>query len=123
MTPWPHPTEDGRLTSRRGITALRITPFTGFRRCAYTSLLEELDPVSHINLYDVFVLSAPVLWPHVYGISPPEELLKRMFDPVATTDDPKAGGLGISPAELMRTAKHTSFSEAQAPNGFVCSFG
>lgn len=98
-------------------------PFYGFSPRAYTSLLEELDPVSHINLYDVFVLSAPVLWPHVYGISPPEELLKRMFDPVATTDDPKAGGLGISPAELMRTAKHYSFSKAQAPNGFLCSFG
>jgi hypothetical protein len=98
-------------------------PFYAFSALAYTSLLEELDPVNHINLYDVFALSAPVLWPHVYGISPPDALLKRMFDPVARTDDPKAGGLAISPAELMRTAKHYSFSKAQAPNGFLCSFG
>ena len=83
-----------------------VHPFYNFPALAYTSLLQELDPVGHINLYDVFVLSAPPGYFEVHGTPPPDPLLKRMFDPVSKTNDPNAGGLGISPAELMRTAKH-----------------
>lgn len=82
-----------------------VHSFYAFPALAYTSLLEELDPVGHINLYDVFVLAAP-RGSDVHGTPPPDGLLKRMFDPVSKTDDPTVGGLGISPAELMRTAKH-----------------
>ena len=100
-----------------------IHPFYAFQTLAYTSLLEELDPVNHINLYDVFVLAAPQGGSDIHGTPPPDGLLKRMFDPVSKTDDPNAGGLGISPAELMRTAKHYQWNEAEDPLGVGCYFG
>jgi hypothetical protein len=86
-----------------------VRPFHGFPPLAYTSLLEELDPVLHINVYDVFVLAAPRGAFQYHGTPPPSELLKRMFDPVSKSNDPEAGGLGISPGELMRTAKHDNW--------------
>ena len=56
------------------------------------------------------------------GDPPPDGLLKRMFDPVSKTNDPNAGGLGISPAELMRTAKHYRWNEDGDPTDH-CGFG
>ena len=99
-----------------------VHPFYNFPALAYTSLLQELDPVGHINLYDVFVLSAPPGYFEVHGTPPPDPLLKRMFDPVSKTNDPNAGGLGISPAELMRTAKHYDWNPRLNPGG-GCDFG
>jgi hypothetical protein len=100
-----------------------VHPFYAFGALAYTSLLQELDPVNHINLYDVFVLAAPQGFFEDHGTPPPDGLLKRMFDPVSKTDDPNAGGLGISPAELMRTAKHYRWNAAQDPPDVYCYFG
>ncbi len=96
-----------------------IQPFHAFPALAYTSLLEELDPVNHINLYDVFVLSHGPF--DLFGTPPPGGLLKRMFDPVSASHDPNAGGLGISPAELMRTAKHYDWHAVLNPGG-GCAF-
>ena len=59
----------------------------------------------------------------IHGTPPPDGLLKRMFDPVSKTDDPKAGGLGVSPAELTRTAKHHGWNEAEDPTGVGCYCG
>jgi hypothetical protein len=57
-----------------------------------------------------------------YAKPPPETLLKRMFDPVSKSNDPNVDGLGISPAELMRTAKHSVWGET--PAGYdPCYFG
>ena len=100
----------------------RTHPFYAFPPLAYTSLLQELEPLGHINLYDVFALSLPRGQFEVHGTPPPDGLLKRMFDPVSKSNDPNVGGLGISPAELMRTAKHYAWS-VNDPNGQDCYFG
>jgi hypothetical protein len=77
---------------------------------AWTSLLQGFDPVHHDNAYDVFVLSVPP-GPNTYHGTPPEEkTLKRMFDPVSSSNAAADGGLGISPSELMRTAEHDGWT-------------
>ena len=47
-----------------------------------------------------FVLSKPPGAFSTHGTPPSNEFLDRMFGPVSLSGDPKAGGLGMSPARL-----------------------
>jgi hypothetical protein len=98
-----------------------IHPFYAFPSLAYTSLLQILDPLNGINLYDVYLLSVPQGRFTLYGTPPPDTILHRMFDPVSTSTVPGDGGLGIPPDQLMRTAPHHIWNENDDPK--LCWFG
>ncbi len=53
---------------------------------------------------------------------PSEALVHRTFGPVSRTPDPAAGGLGISPTELMRTAKHYGWKHGGPGNDGDCDW-
>jgi hypothetical protein len=66
--------------------------------------LQELDPQNNNgNLWKLLVLSRP-RGQSYHGTPPPDDTLKRMFVPVPDSNRPQDGGLGISPARLMREA-------------------
>ena len=67
----------------------------------------ELDTETgaNLDLYKVLVLALPGgAEKFFHGVPPSDKLLKRMFDPV-DADEPEKGGLGMSPARLMRPTK------------------
>jgi hypothetical protein len=70
-----------------------------------TALLQKLDSFGRLNNeWEVLVLAVPPAVSDQHGTPPPETLLHRMYDPVSGSNDPEAGGLGISPTQLMGTA-------------------
>jgi hypothetical protein len=88
---------------------------------AWTSLLQGFDPVHHDNAYDVFVLSVPPGANTYHGTPPEEKTLKRMFDPVSSSNAAADGGLGISSSALMRTAEHDGWT-GNGPGRDSCVF-
>jgi hypothetical protein len=91
---------------------------------ATTAELQELDPTDGKNsLWKVLVLSRPVGGWTNYGKPPSDALLNRMFVPVVDGDDnPREGGLGVSPSRLMRAAKWYLWAEVPAwPGQDKCS--
>jgi NTP pyrophosphatase (non-canonical NTP hydrolase) len=77
---------------------------------ATSALLQESEPAGNNNIWQVLVLARPPKITTRWGTPPSDEILKRMFSPVPTgdnseTDNPKAGGLGMSPVELMSKSK------------------
>jgi hypothetical protein len=83
-----------------------IDDYTDKAPYASTSLLRELDPAGQDNVWDPFVLSKPPSDWSTHGTPPSNELLERMFGPVSLSGDPRAGGLGISPASLVQESEH-----------------
>jgi hypothetical protein len=75
---------------------------------ATTALLQEKDSRYGVNnTWQTLVLSRPPAPTTRWGQPPSDELLKRMFDPVANSNNPKEGGLAISPSKLMAGARWT----------------
>jgi hypothetical protein len=95
-----------------------VHPFYKLTPPAWTSLLQVVDPVHHLNTYDVFALTIPPDG-SAYADPPPDELLNRMFKPVPSSNEVKQGGLGISPDELVRAAPHHEWDSS----GGACRFG
>lgn len=88
---------------RVGDTTYLAPPAGG--KLGSTALLQKLDPVGQYNNeWEVLVLAVPPAVSDQHGTPPPETLLHRMYDPVSGSNDPEAGGLGISPTQLMGTA-------------------
>ena len=77
-----------------------FAPFEKYSHPAIMALLQEYDPAGQDHVWDTYALSTPPGPLTETGTPPSDELLKKLFDPPAT------GGLGISPARLMRSAKH-----------------
>jgi hypothetical protein len=63
----------------------------------------ELDPQDGgRNLWKTLALAQPKGGYRLARAQPPsDETLERVFGPVPDTNDPNAGGLGVSPARLM----------------------
>jgi hypothetical protein len=72
-------------------------PWSGYEDLPRASgdLLQEVDMTGRDHGWDTFVLSAPSAT-DVHGSPPSVRILKRMFDPVSESGDPRAGGLNIS---------------------------
>ena len=93
-------------------------PFSNVPTKASATLLQTLDTSTRydpmgINGYQVYALGRPL---RIYVDPPPAEIVDRMFDPVSHSGDPNAGGLGISQAQFMAEAKHTTFYQSPVAN-------
>jgi hypothetical protein len=97
---------------------LAYHPFYAIKAPAWSSLLQVVDPVHHVNSYDVFVLTKPPAATDEHAEAPPDELLNRMFEPVPQSNEVEKDGLGITPDELMRTAPHHIWKVGGAHCGF-----
>ena len=76
---------------------------------ATSDLLRILDPGDpSMDQWNVLVLAVP-LGNDVYGTPPPDPLLNRMFDSVSGSNDPAAGGLGMSPSVFMSGAQQYGY--------------
>lgn len=90
---------------------------------ATTALLPVLSPPdAYHDQWDVLVLSAPFGSDTLHGTPPPDKLLKRMVDPVSKSNDPNAGGLGISASHYMQTAKQYGYQGDRLGNDDKCSW-
>jgi hypothetical protein len=68
-------------------------------------------------IYRMLLLAQP------NGTPPPDKILSRMFGPVPRTNDPKAGGLGISPVDFMGNVKQTYWRGSYPQELVGCNFG
>jgi len=80
-------------------------PWESFPTLASTTLVRLLDPTTGTRVFQPLVLAEKPGTGVYVGTPPPADMLERMFDPVAPTNDPKRGGLGIHPEELMGDAE------------------
>jgi hypothetical protein len=70
------------------------------REKASATLLEELDPKSGQNGYQVLMMARPP-GNHTKGEAPKDGLLKKMYEPVSEDNNAAVGGLGMSPEEFL----------------------
>ncbi len=121
----PDPSRPPELGRYRCGEVIHFTPFTpdrNFSPLTTVSLMQQLDSAHRIdNRWDTFVIGSAHKDGN-YGIGPPPSLVKRMFDPIPDSLNPKEGGLGISPTQLMTTAKHWGWENPDRPGQDDCDF-
>ncbi len=114
-----YPYNNGTATpdlARYDCQFVKLHPFSGWPSLAADSLLQVLSPDNQAdNQWQPMVLTAIPDSTDTTGTPPPDALLKRMFDPVPRTNDPKEGGLGMQLSELSRTANKIWGWQVEAP--------
>jgi len=88
---------------------------------SYAGSVDDYDPQRKVSRSRVYVMvrkDTNFSWPD-------DEILKRMFGPVSQDEDPDAGGLGISPQDLMREAVREGPPKQYVPTGVDarCAWG
>ena len=90
-----------------------IAPFRDESDAGQVTLLQELpdqyDVLALANLSDLGVFNHAPLVPSEAALG----VLKRMFGPLGSSLDPKAGGLGIYKPDFMRSASKGDYNTAQ----------
>ena len=89
---------------------------------ATSDLLRVLDPGDpSLDQWNVLVLAVP-LGNDIHGTPPPDALLKRMYGLVSGDNDPKDGGLGMSPSVFMSGAPQYGYENTGPGDDVDCTW-
>jgi hypothetical protein len=87
-----------------------------------TTFPVELDTATGRYGYQTFVIAAPPGGTDETGTYPPQSIVGRMFGPVSKTNDPNAGGLGMSMPAYALAQKPSFWEGSQAEDDDHCGW-